>query len=113
METYLERIAAAVEARKNPDFVIIARTGARSATTFGDENAGEEAFKGVKSLKTGAGIALVKSPRVHGECERLVKALYPHPVIGDILPNVLTGNHTAEDCSVRIWALNLPSFPVV
>lgn len=49
METYLERIVAAVKARRNPDFVIIARTDARNATTFGGEKAGEEAFEeGVK-----------------------------------------------------------------
>lgn len=49
METYLERIVAAVKARQNPDFVIIARTDARNATQFGGPKAGEEAFQeGVK-----------------------------------------------------------------
>lgn len=49
METYLERIVAAVKARQNPDFVIIARTDARNAAQFGGPNAGEEAFQeGVK-----------------------------------------------------------------
>ncbi len=49
METYVERIVAAVTARQNPDFVIIARTDARNASRFGGEEAGEEAFEeGVK-----------------------------------------------------------------
>lgn len=49
LETYVERIVAAVTARQNPDFVIIARTDARNASTFGGEKAGEEAFEeGVK-----------------------------------------------------------------
>lgn len=49
METYLERILAAVRAMRNPDFVIIARTDTHNATTFGGQNAGEEAFEeGVK-----------------------------------------------------------------
>lgn len=104
METYLERIVAAVKARKNPDFVIIARTDARNATTFGGENAGEEAFEeGVKRLKAavkaGADVAFMESPRTRDECERLVKALHPHPVMINILPNGLTGNHTSKDCT--------------
>ncbi|TBU58120.1 carboxyphosphonoenolpyruvate mutase [Dichomitus squalens] len=103
IETYLERIVAAVTARQNPDFIIIARTDARNATTFGGENAGEEAFEeGVKRLKAalaaGADVAFMESPRTKEEAERLVKALAPHPVMINVLPNGLTGNYTVEDC---------------
>ncbi|KAI0341872.1 carboxyphosphonoenolpyruvate mutase [Trametopsis cervina] len=104
METYLERIVAAVKARRNPDFVIIARTDARNATTFGGQEAGEDAFEeGVKrleaALKAGADVAFMESPRTRDECERLVKALHPHPVMINVLPNGLTGNYTAKDCT--------------
>ncbi|KAI0692940.1 carboxyphosphonoenolpyruvate mutase [Cytidiella melzeri] len=104
METYLERIVAAVKARRNPEFVIIARTDARNATMYGGESAGEEAFEeGVKrlkaALKAGADVAFMESPRTRDECERLVKALHPHPVMINILPNGLTGNHTTQDCT--------------
>ena len=32
------------------------------------------------------------------ECEKLVKALAPHPIMINVLPNGLTGNYTVEDC---------------
>ncbi|RDX46709.1 Phosphoenolpyruvate/pyruvate domain-containing protein, partial [Lentinus brumalis] len=103
METYLERIVAAVKARQNPDFLIIARTDARNATMYGGENAGEEAFQeGVKRLQAavaaGADVAFMESPRTMEEAERLVKALAPHPVMINVLPNGLTGNYTVQDC---------------
>ncbi|OJT05619.1 Carboxyvinyl-carboxyphosphonate phosphorylmutase [Trametes pubescens] len=103
METYVERIVAAVTARQNPDFVIIARTDARNASRFGGEEAGEEAFEeGVKRLKAaldaGADVAFMESPRTKDEAARLVKALAPHPCMINVLPNGLTGNYTIDDC---------------
>ncbi|RDX46711.1 carboxyphosphonoenolpyruvate mutase [Lentinus brumalis] len=103
METYIERIVTAVKARQNPDFLIIARTDARNATMYGGEKAGEEAFQeGVKRLKAavaaGADVAFMESPRTMEEAERLVKALAPHPVMINVLPNGLTGNYTVQDC---------------
>ncbi|KAH9926452.1 carboxyphosphonoenolpyruvate mutase [Fomitopsis serialis] len=103
METYLERIVAAVRARRNPDFLIIARTDARNAVQFGGGDAGEEAFEeGVKRLKAaleaGADVAFMESPRTMEESGRLVKALAPHPVMINVLPNGLTGNYKVEDC---------------
>ncbi|EMD31138.1 hypothetical protein CERSUDRAFT_109614 [Gelatoporia subvermispora B] len=103
IETYVERIVAAVKARQNPEFVIIARTDARNASMYGGENAGEEAFQeGVKRLKAalaaGADVAFMESPRTMEESERLVKALAPHPVMINVLPNGLTGNYKVADC---------------
>ena len=37
-------------------------------------------------------------PDAKEEAERLVKALAPHPVMINVLPNGLTGNYTVEDC---------------
>ncbi|GJE89451.1 isocitrate lyase/PEP mutase family protein [Phanerochaete sordida] len=104
MEEYLERIRAAVKARRNPDFVIIARTDARNATAFGGEQAGEHAFEeGVKRLKAacaaGADVAFMESPRTRDECVRLVRALHPHPVMINVLPNGLTGNYSTQECT--------------
>ncbi|KAH9949332.1 carboxyphosphonoenolpyruvate mutase [Amylocystis lapponica] len=103
IETYVERIGAAVHARRNPDFLIIARTDARNAGTFGGEHAGEAAFaEGVRRLKAalaaGADVAFMESPRTMDESARLVKALAPHPVMINVLPNGLTGNYRIEDC---------------
>lgn len=68
LDVYLERIVSAVRARKDPNFIIIARTDARQADKFGGEKAGEEAFEeGVKRLKAamdcGADVAFMESPR--------------------------------------------------
>lgn len=112
METYLERIVAAVKARRNPDFVIIARTDARNATAFGGVDAGEDAFdEGVRRLKAalaaGADVAFMESPRTRDECERLVKALHPHPVMINVLPNGLTGNYSTKDCADMGFKLSI------
>ncbi|KDQ57256.1 hypothetical protein JAAARDRAFT_194412 [Jaapia argillacea MUCL 33604] len=104
IDTYTERIAAAVKARRNPDFVIIARTDARNAVQFGGPKAGEHAFEeGVKRLKAaldaGADVAFMESPRGKEECGRLVKALQGKPVLINVLPDGLTGNITTKDCN--------------
>ena len=41
----------------------------------------------------------MESPRTRDEAERLVKALHPHPVMINVLPNGLTGNYTTKDCT--------------
>lgn len=95
LQVYLERIRSAVEARIDPDFVIIARTDARQANTYGGEHAGRDAFnEGVKRLKAaiaaGADVAFMESPRTEEECATLVKELAPKPVLINVLPNVST-----------------------
>lgn len=95
MQVYLERVRSAVEARMDPDFVIIARTDARQAKKFGGTVAGEEAFhEGVKRLKAaldaGADMAFMESPRTEEECKELVKACAPKPVLVNVLPHVST-----------------------
>jgi 2-methylisocitrate lyase-like PEP mutase family enzyme len=93
LQVYLERIRSAVEARTDPDFVIIARTDARQAKSFGGEKAGREAFdEGVRRLKAaldaGADMAFMESPRTQDECATLVKELAPHHVLINVLPHV-------------------------
>ena len=41
----------------------------------------------------------MESPRTKDEASRLVKALAPHPVMINVLPNGLTGNYTTADCT--------------
>lgn len=93
IDEYLERIRSAVEARRDPDFVIIARTDARQATIFGGATAGRHAFdEGVKRLKAaleaGADMAFMESPRTEEECQTLVKELAGKPVLINVLPHV-------------------------
>ena len=92
IEIFTERITAAVKARRNPDFLIIARTDARNAAQFGGREVGEQAFEGVKGLKAaleaGADCAFMESPRGKEACSRLVKALDGKPVLINVLPDV-------------------------
>lgn len=50
------------------------------------------------ALQAGADVAFMESPRRMEESEKLVKALAPHPVMINVLPNGLTGNYKVEDC---------------
>lgn len=104
LQVYLERIRSAVEARVDPDFVIIARTDARQAKRFGGEHAGRLAFdEGVRRLKAaldaGADMAFMESPRTEEECTKLVNALAPKPVLINVLPDGLTPNLKTTDCN--------------
>jgi len=103
LQVYLERVRSAVEARTDPDFVIIARTDARQANAFGGSEAGEEAFReGVVRLKAaldaGADMAFMESPRTEEECRQLVQACAPKPVLINVLPHGLTPDFTTADC---------------
>ncbi|KAK5209509.1 hypothetical protein LTR20_003656 [Exophiala xenobiotica] len=103
LQVYLERVRSAVEARTDPDFVIIARTDARQAKHLGGSEAGEKAFhEGVKRLKAaldaGADMAFMESPRTEEECKELVKACAPKPVLINVLPHGLTPDFSTSDC---------------
>ncbi|KAI3570561.1 carboxyphosphonoenolpyruvate mutase [Fusarium oxysporum f. sp. albedinis] len=104
LEVYLERIRSAIQARKDPDFVIIARTDARNAKSLGGDKASREAFdEGVRRLKAamqaGADMAFMESPRTKEEMKILVEELAPHPVLINVLPDGLTGNLTTTECN--------------
>lgn len=114
LSEFLERIRSAVEARRDPDFVIVARTDARQAVDFGGPSAGRPAFEeGVRRLKAaldaGADMAFMESPRTEEECQALVKALAPKPVLINVLPHasassyiLLSSQLTRRRASLRI-----------
>lgn len=92
-EDFLGRIGSAIEARQDPDFVIIARTDARQADAYGGSRAGQHAFdEGVRRLReaveAGADVAFMESPRTEDECATLVRELAPTPVLINVLPGV-------------------------
>lgn len=93
LQVYLERVRSAVEARTDPNFMIIARTDARQAKSLGGSDAGQKAFqKGLERLKAaldaGADMAFMESPRSEDECKALVRECAPKPVLINVLPNV-------------------------
>jgi 2-methylisocitrate lyase-like PEP mutase family enzyme len=68
-EEFAAKIRAAVEARRDPDFVIIARTDAISAAGL------DEALRrGEAAARAGADVLFVESPRTEEQIERIARA---------------------------------------
>ena len=114
LQVYLERVRSAVEAKRDPNFMIIARTDARQSKSLGGREAGEEAFQeGVKRLKAaldaGADMAFMESPRTREECMALVKECAPKPVLINILPHVSI--HYGYDLLLSLKIVNRDSLP--
>ncbi|ODA77192.1 hypothetical protein RJ55_06819 [Drechmeria coniospora] len=103
LQTYVERIRNAVEARYDSQFVIIAGTSARKANMYSGTQPCSQAFdEAVKRLKTamevGADIAFMESARSKDEMRMLVRELSPHPVLMNELSNSLMGHLTTDEC---------------
>jgi 2-methylisocitrate lyase-like PEP mutase family enzyme len=85
-EDWIAKIRAAVHARRDPDFMIIARTDARAVVGF------EEAIsRANEALAAGAGMAFVEAPQTLEEI-----AAVPRLVNGPCLLNVVWGGKTPE-----------------
>jgi 2-methylisocitrate lyase-like PEP mutase family enzyme len=86
LEEYLAKVRAAVAARRNPDFVIIARTDARAVLGF------EEAVRRANAaLEAGADMAFVEAPQTLEEV-----AAVPRLVKGPCLLNVVWRGKTPD-----------------
>ena len=85
-EDWLAKIAAAAASRRDPDFLIIARTDSRAVAGF------EEAISRANAaLDAGADMAFVEAPRTMEEI-----AAVPQRVKGPCLLNVVWGGKTPE-----------------
>ena len=83
-EEFLARIAAAVKARRDPDFVIFARTDARAGLGL------DEAIERVNAAAAaGADVAFIEAPQSEAEL-----AAIPRRVRVPVLANMLTGGVT-------------------
>jgi 2-methylisocitrate lyase-like PEP mutase family enzyme len=85
-EDWLAKIRAAVAARRDPDFLVIARTDARAVTGFDEAVARANA-----ALAAGADMAFVEAPQTIEEV-----AAVPRLVRGPCLLNVVYGGKTPE-----------------
>jgi 2-methylisocitrate lyase-like PEP mutase family enzyme len=84
LDKYLSKIRAAAAARRDPDFVIIARTDCRASMGF------EEAIRRANaSLENGADMVFVEAPQTLEEVEAV-----PKLVKGPCLLNVVQGGKT-------------------
>lgn len=84
LDKYLSKIRAAVAARSNPDFLIIARTDSRASLGF------DEAIRrGNAALEAGADMVFIEAPQTIEE----VRAI-PQRIQGPCLLNVVQGGKT-------------------
>jgi 2-methylisocitrate lyase-like PEP mutase family enzyme len=102
LDEYVAKIRAAVAARKDPDFVIIARTDANTVTGFEDSIERANA-----ALDAGADVAFVESPKTMDEItavpERVNGPCLLNLVVGGITPEIALGE--AERLGYRIVIL--------
>ena len=93
LDEYIAKIRAAVAARQDPEFIIIARTDAIIVTGFEDA-----VNRANTALSNGADVAFIESPRTMDEVTDI-----PQKVNGPCLFNAVTGGKTPNlsMCDVR------------
>jgi len=86
LDKYISKIRAAVDARSDPDFLIIARTDSRASLGF------DEAIRrGNAALEAGADMVFVEAPQTLDEVEQI-----PQRIQGPCLLNVVQGGKTPK-----------------
>ena len=90
-EEYTEKLSAAVDARENKDFIIVARTDARA--TKGLDEAIERAKE---NKKTGADVVFVEAPRSFEEMKRIGSEIKA-PLVANMIEGGTTPIRSAED----------------
>jgi methylisocitrate lyase len=89
-EEYTEKLSAAIDARENKDFIIVARTDARS--TEGLDAAIE---RGKQNKKTGADAVFVEAPRSLDEMKRIGKEINA-PLVANMIEGGATPLSSAK-----------------
>jgi methylisocitrate lyase len=92
-EEYTEKLSAAIDARENKDFIIVARTDARA--TKGLDEAIE---RGKQNKKTGADAVFVEAPRSIDEMKRIGKEINA-PLVANMIEGGATPLSSAETLS--------------
>ena len=92
-EEYTEKLSAAIDARENKDFIIVARTDARA--TKGLDEAIE---RGKQNKKTGADAVFVEAPRSINEMKRIGKEINA-PLVANMIEGGATPLSSAESLS--------------
>ncbi len=83
-EEYTQKLAAAIDARQSKDFVIVARTDAR--TTSGLDEAIE---RGLQNKKTGADAIFIESPRTVDELKQIGRSIRA-PLVANMIEGGIT-----------------------
>ena len=89
-EEYTEKLGAAIDARENKDFIIVARTDARA--TEGLDKAIE---RGLQNKKTGADAIFIEAPRTLNEMKRIGKEIKA-PLVANMIEGGATPMNSAQ-----------------
>ena len=92
-EEYTEKLGAAIDARENKDFIIVARTDSRA--TEGLDKAIE---RGLENKKTGADAVFIEAPKSLDEMKRIGKEIKA-PLVANIIEGGATPINSAETLS--------------
>jgi 2,3-dimethylmalate lyase len=89
-EEYTEKLGAAIDARENKDFIIVARTDSRA--TEGLDKAIE---RGLENKKTGADAIFIEAPRTLGEMKKIGKEIKA-PLVANMIEGGATPMNSAQ-----------------
>jgi methylisocitrate lyase len=90
-DDYIMKLKAAVEARKDKDFIIVARTDARAPLGL------DEAIqRGRAYHKAGADVIFIEAPRSIEELKRIAKEIHA-PLVANMIEEGLTPNLPSKD----------------
>ena len=92
-EEYTEKLSAAIDARENKDFIIVARTDARAT-----EGLDEAIERGKQNKKTGADAVFVEAPRSIDEMKKIGKEINA-PLVANMIEGGATPLSSAETLS--------------
>ncbi|MAI02139.1 MAG: carboxyvinyl-carboxyphosphonate phosphorylmutase [Nitrosopumilus sp.] len=92
-EEYTEKLGAAIDARENKDFIIVARTDSRA--TEGLDKAIE---RGLENKKTGADAVFIEAPKSLDEMKRIGKEIKA-PLVANMIEGGATPINSAETLS--------------
>ena len=92
-EEYTEKLSAAIDARENKDFIIVARTDARAT-----EGLDEAIERGKQNKKTGADAVFVEAPRSIDEMKKIGKEINA-PLVANMIEGGATPLSSADTLS--------------
>ena len=92
-EEYTEKLGAAIDARENKDFIIVARTDSRAT-----EGLGKAIERGLQNKKTGADAVFIEAPKSLDEMKRIGKEIKA-PLVANMIEGGATPINSAETLS--------------
>ena len=89
-EEYTEKLGAAIDARENKDFVIVARTDSRAT-----EGLDKSIERGIQNKKTGADAIFIEAPRSLDEMKKIGKEINA-PLVANMIEGGATPMNSAK-----------------